>query len=512
MNSRVVLPATLWLVVCICGAAVADTVWNKQGTAIEGEVLSDEPDRPLVFRCRHKGEWKTFEISREQIQKYLREAGDQSDGKGDTTLMRGEDADPADGHVQSSQPSAASNDKARKGMHTCRDLGPLIEETLSPPKDGKGEVVVVHLNGPFARANIFDVGGTISFGVFNVLMDVAAKRNPAAIVLRINSGGGRVDQMDLIIEKVLEMQSPPANHRVVAWVNLGGSAAALTSLACKELVMMPQGRLGAATKTYGDGQAVEPAETALEQKQEAMSDARRRQIAAITGRPLAIQDAMEKPEHQFWHHPVQGFSLEPQDDGEWEPYDTDENKPLALDAQSLVDLQIASGIARDAQSLLSILKLAPDTAVVDIDLASNELQAKLEPARAFAAAGNKALQAFKSRLKAEVDDAQLAVRAAAGIVMAEDGYSPADLRVFRTAIAKCNAPTIDAKTREFLEASDPDMLAFFEERLATAKRVFQRARQTAADASRTGGIAVGAIIKDLEYGENSLIDIVLSPD
>jgi hypothetical protein len=507
MESKPFLFALLFSGCACCAGVRADTVWNKQGLAIEGEIISDDSGQPIVFRCMHKGEWKTYVLGRDEIRKYTIVPGDQSDGRGDASESRASTKNdfPATGEVAGS--GKPSTEKPPRGLYDCGELRPLIEDMLRDGRADGPEIVVLHLNGVFEPANIFRVGKAISAGVFDVLMDVAVARKPQAIVLRIDSGGGRIDQMDRIIERLLEVQGPEERQRVVAWVDLGGSAAALTALACKELVMMPQGRLGAATRTYMDGEAVEPPASAIEQKQEAMREARRRQIASLTERPLSIQDAMEKPEHQFWHHPVLGFSLDEQDDSEWEPYDTDEERPLVLEARAVVDLGIAVGIAKDVETLLPLLDLPAGTCVTDIDLASPAIQSRLTPAIEHAKAGNAAVEKFMVRVKKEIDDAQLAIRATAGIRTATQGYTAADLAVFRNALAKCQAPRIDAKTREFLKSSAPERLALYEDKLAMAQRVFDRARQSAADAGRSGGIAMGAIVADIEYAINNLVEI-----
>jgi hypothetical protein len=506
----------IWFVVAaisvVSEAVLADTVWNKQGVAVEGEVLRDEPGKPLVFRCKHKGEWRTFEISRDDIRKFTRAPGDQSDGA---------DLPSDQGEEENSDEQASTNGEDRRRhvvrklpqpLVRCAELTPLLQEIVPAPKNAAPEVVVLHLNGPIALPTVADIGKIISSGELDVLLDFASQRNPLAIVLKINSGGGRVDEMDAIIERLLQEQDAPKNHRVVAWVNLGGSAAALTALACKELVMTSQGRLGAATFIYGNGEAVEAPDTALEQKMAAMRDARRRQVATLTGRPLAIQDAMEKPEHQLWHHPVLGFSLEEQDDSEWDAYDADENKPLALDAKSAVDLGIAVGIANDAKSLLAALKLSSDTHVVDIDLAAPEFQAGLQSARAADESGNQAIKAFEKRVGKEIDDAVLAIRAATGIQMANNGYTLNDLRVFRSAVAKLQSPSIDSKTREYLKKVNPDRLEFYELKLAHAQRLLKRARQATDDASRADGISIGAILSDIELAKHSLLEVQIGRD
>jgi hypothetical protein len=500
---------TALLSTCMTAVALADTLWNKQGGVIEGEVLSDEPNGPVVFRCKHKGEWRTFEIARDQIQKYKREPGDQSDGNG---WPEGE----SEGTEQASSGGAtAKQHTARKlpeSMLSCNQLRPLLKQLVPETKKGVPEIVVLHLSGPFASANIFNVGSIISSGEFRVLMDFASERNPSAIVLRINSGGGYVDEMDRIIERLLQEQDAPKSRRVVAWVELGGSAAALTAIACREVVMMSHGRLGAATKTNLDGEAIEPPETALEQKQAAMRDARRRQIASLTGRPLAIQDAMEKPELRLWHHPVLGFSLEEQDESEWEAYDTDESRPLALDAKSAVDLGVAVGIANDTDALLAVLDLPSRTQVTDVDLSVPEFQASLTSARDFAKSGNQAVEGFKKRVSKEIDDSLLAMRAATGIRAATDGYTFNDFRVFRSAVVKLQSPSIDSRTREYLKEVDPDLLKFYELKLADAQRMFKRARQSTEDASRAGGISIGAILGDIELARNYLLEVQIGSE
>ncbi len=368
-------------------------------------------------------------------------------------------------------------------------------------------MIVIHLNGPFSAPNIFNVGKAISFGEFKALVSVAIARDPKAIVLKIDSGGGRQDQMDLIIEELIKIQTDVDDCRVVAWVNFGGSAAALTALACREIVMMPQGRIGAATAVLADGEAVGQAGNALDKKLEAMRDARREQIASITGRPVEIQLAMELPEHQFWHHPEQGFSLKRKVfDDQWRAYDTDAGKPLALSAQAMVEVGMASGLARDAASLLKVLKLPADTTVLELDLASPEMQALIAPAQESARKCNEIMAGFHSRVDKEMEDVYSAIRAAE-VFLANDYYMMDQIASLRSALAQCSAPGLDRTAHKYLRTSEPEALKDYEASLDRIRSALARARRAAAAAGKGTTIVIGPILDDLRGALRELLSV-----
>ncbi len=367
----------------------------------------------------------------------------------------------------------------------------------------------MRLRGPFVTPNIYDVGKTISAGEFDAMLEAASERKPAAIVLRIDSPGGRVDVMDAIVERLIEVQSNVSFPRVVAWVELGASAAGLTALACKEIVMFPHGRIGSATMTLGDGEAAPAPETAADQKVAAMRDARRRQVASLTGRPIELQQAMEDPKAQLWWNPFEGLSLtRPVGEG-WQAYDTDEEKPLALQANETVSLQIAKGIAGDGQRLVEVLELSPTTKVVEIDLAAEAVQRLLVPARQAADRGNAAMRNFEKRLRQEIDDIEVALRLAAAMARAEGGYSASDLASLERALKKCSTPKLDSKTREFLQLKGPDAVSDCETKLEIARRNVSRVSASVQNSRISTGIVFGPLLEDLQYAKKCLVESVL---
>ncbi len=68
------------------------------------------------------------------------------------------------------------------------------------------------------------------------------------IVLEINSGGGYVAEWEMIRDAIYEAQK---QHRVVAWVLDGTSAACSTSVACDVIVMKSRGHMGSVTTLFG---------------------------------------------------------------------------------------------------------------------------------------------------------------------------------------------------------------------------------------------------------------------
>lgn len=335
------------------GPIVADTLHLRNGNSVPGEILDEVEGVELTFRYEHRGQVITRTVPLEQVAEIERD-----DSRDQFAAL------------------------APEVIDEVADLRPLVESLL-PPKT-VGEVVVIHLHGAFDIPRVSTIGDVITFGEFQLMIDVAKSRNPKAIVLSIDSPGGLVSTCDSIIDSLIETQTSPHNERVVAWVELGGSAAALTALACKEIVMRPNGRMGSATTVFSNGDAVPEPKTAMEQKIKAMENARSRQISELTGRPVEIQLAMQEPEHEFWYHKTNGFSLERPVErvrSEWMSFDTDTKQPLALSTNELAELGISKGTTGSRDELLRILGLDQGTEIVDIDLSNQRLQRLLDPAR-----------------------------------------------------------------------------------------------------------------------------------
>lgn len=523
------------LIACVLlpPAARCDTVDLLNGATMEGEVVADQKDEPLRFRYRIDGRWKTTAVARPLIRRVTREPGDQSDGRKEGAApapvppgqqrqqpnlpqaQRGADAvveakpagaqRGADVAVKAKPAPERKEEEVAKPLdipgprlRNALDLYHIIQGELPPKEDGQDEIVILTLRGPVEDGNLQMIGKIISYPDFLSMMAAAEERSPRAIVLAIDSPGGLVAPTDDIIERILESQTAPRGHRVVAWVNLGGSAAALMSMACKEIVMTPQGRLGAATAVIGEI-AAPPPMTDLDQKIAAMRDARRRQVVALTNRPKEIQQAMEQPAKQLYWHSEKGFSDAQQKGNGWIPLDEDTKQPLALEAGELKKYGIAEGIAGSTEELLDLLGLPEGTKCIRIDLDSDELQAKTLPERLRALnSGTDCITAaneMDKKLRKLFDNIDLALRVASKMKRDPGGFTPADRLSLQNAIRHCRIPVLSKETEELLKYWAPVKLAKYQVAL-------QLSKERVASASRSvylmnSSIPIGAIIDDL---------------
>src|SRR5690606_7627527 len=131
---------------------------------------------------------------------------------------------------------------------------------------------------------VVSVDGVIDLGLSPLVaraVEEARARDAAALVVDINTFGGRVDAAVAIRDVLVN-----APVRSVAFVNQRAiSAGALIALACDTIVMVPGGTIGAAAPVTG---TAEPA------GEKALSYVRKefRATAEIRGRPTAFAEAM----------------------------------------------------------------------------------------------------------------------------------------------------------------------------------------------------------------------------
>ncbi|MBA2454818.1 MAG: nodulation protein NfeD [Chloroflexia bacterium] len=134
---------------------------------------------------------------------------------------------------------------------------------------------------------IVDISGTIDLGLAPYLsrvLDEASDANAAAVILEINTPGGRLDA-------ALQMRSAllGADIRTIAFVNREAfSAGALIAIAAEDVYMVPGGVMGAATPITGAG------ETADEKTVSAVRSTFRA-TAEQRGRDPQVAEAMVDP-------------------------------------------------------------------------------------------------------------------------------------------------------------------------------------------------------------------------
>lgn len=483
----------------------ADTVQLKDGRVIECDVLRDVPGMPLLVQCEIEGAAKQYTIARDRVAAVNR--ADELPTVGSENIKASNNPAAAR-RAEVTDATATSTESSLRPTKIldCRELRPLIAHTL--PQRGKKnrpEVVVLRLEGAFARPQILEVGDTISAGVLKAMLDVAMDRDPDAIVLAIDSPGGLASEMDLVIDEILRAQTAPRNQRVVAWVELGASAAALTALSCREIVMHPTGRIGSATAVLATGEAAPPPQDAMDQKVEAMRQARRRQVAAITGRPLALQEAMEFPDRKLWAHPLLGFSPVPVEGDEWEALDDSATQPMATDADTMVRHGIAKGIAGDVNGVVELLGLGENTQVVEIDLREPRFQDMIRDAKNFALEGNRRLDRFGKRLGKTLNDLVVAKRRA-WLLQQGDGYSDHELRQLLGMIRRVKVPGLDAQADEFLKTTFIGGSESHRRGLASADELLERAARTI-DLKATS-VNIGGICRDLDLAHEFLFGLL----
>lgn len=149
---------------------------------------------------------------------------------------------------------------------------------LTPAASAQGEGQDVY---------IVDISGTIDLGLAPYLERVlgdASDNNAAAVILEINTPGGRLDA-------ALQMRSAllGADVPTVAWVNRDAfSAGALIAIAAEQIYMAPGAEMGAATPVTGEG-------ATADEKTVSAVRATFRATAEQRGRDPVIAEAMVDP-------------------------------------------------------------------------------------------------------------------------------------------------------------------------------------------------------------------------
>ena len=148
---------------------------------------------------------------------------------------------------------------------------------------------------------------------FEKALEKAENLKPAAIILEINSRGGLVATEERIIEKITESQA--RGTRIVAWVAAdAGSAAALITIACKEIFVMPTAKVGAAVTIVSGSKGTSSMKKLMEgdeelaAKYESFDSAVHTAAAEEIGRSPAIAAAMRVMSKELWWSSEGGFS------------------------------------------------------------------------------------------------------------------------------------------------------------------------------------------------------------
>jgi hypothetical protein len=230
--------------------------------------------------------------------------------------------------------------------------------SLPPPDYSKADP-----DGPLLR---IPLRGTVGFcgeddfftaQDFKLALRRAAAERPAAVILEIESPGGRVDSSREIIVELLQAQR--SGMRVVADVRDAGSAAALITLACKEILARPGARVGAAVtiQMAPDGSLTslkklsqEQSDPELDRKFESFEAATHREAASVSGHSPLLAPAMRHSERElYWFDGSGSFSDRRMGTEDEEMVDGPETV-LTLTCPELVRFGIAKEILGDSEA------------------------------------------------------------------------------------------------------------------------------------------------------------------
>lgn len=203
--------------------ALADKLFLKDGRVIEGTVVR-EGDGFVFFRTKIGTLQKEEMFTKDMI-------------------LRVEKDDPkaapkTDKNIATQQEATKTEDKA-KNTHTGAKRIAILN--FGPPSDWQGS------SGDM-------VGVQISVEGFRKAIPILEKAKAEVVVIRVNSGGGYLLELDRFHE-VLEKEYKP-RFTVVAWIESAISAAAMSPWVIEDMYFFPNGNIGGCTGWSGDMKAV----------------------------------------------------------------------------------------------------------------------------------------------------------------------------------------------------------------------------------------------------------------
>jgi hypothetical protein len=258
---------------------------------------------------------------------------------------------------------------------SCKDKAPPVQEHPATAKESVDSaakiggasassdlVYVITLHGtvgiiPGESAKAFTAEG------LKVSLDAAKRAKATVVVLDIDGPGGQVLEMQNMVKVLLEAQV--GGMRIVALPRDAFSAWSIVALSCKEILVTPTSRMGAAVSITSNGkgfiEAVE-GKDAVSQKFAAPFQALWRQITDITGRPPCIADAMRIQTAELWYSPTKGFAEKSGTETDWQQLD-DGVHVLCLTGTEMLKTKMAIGEVRNQSDLPKLLNCAAETQI-----------------------------------------------------------------------------------------------------------------------------------------------------
>ncbi len=257
-------------------------------------------------------------------------------------------------------------------------------------------VAVIPLHGQVGGTIDGRAAGTFDAEALRECFREAQARGAGMVVLDVDSPGGLVSEMESICETIIGWHD---RLRVVSHPRDALSAAAVIAMSCREIVVRPESRIGAAVIVQSDDAG---RTSAVEAKQASVHHARQRRYMAASAQPYAVVEAMTVQEARLWWSHRGGFSAEPPPPGrehEWTRVDG-ETSVLTLTGNEALEWGLADAAAPTAGSAAMALGLTTGEVTV-IDLGG------------VIEGHNRALDAALEALRRDLDECVAALRATA---------------------------------------------------------------------------------------------------
>jgi len=204
VSMRAVWVSAIALVVCV--AATADTLVTTDGKSYEGKLVMRTETHLFFQAYLDSGKKTTLKVPLEKV----------------VSIKEGEVSEPAA--------------KSKPKEPEIGDLPPAPEAPKAVKYDG-----ATYYRIPLGGV----VGKEFTASMLEKSLKDALTRKPDVVILEIDSPGGYIMEVEKIVSTIRDHYD---KMRVVAWIKKEAlSAAAISSLACKEIYMKSNAMIGAAT-------------------------------------------------------------------------------------------------------------------------------------------------------------------------------------------------------------------------------------------------------------------------
>ncbi len=292
-------------------AASADTIVLRNGRKFQGKLIRKD-QKEVVFRVIMYGAEMTKVFKPTEVEHIIEGPLKQAQDEPDNAAEKDEEKDPEDG------------------------LGVLDDPPQAPPvvEYDQQTYYLIPLEG--------EVGKTFLARVLKESLDDAVRRNPTAVVLQVDSPGGLISECE---EMIAILRKYNSRLRIVVYVRDAISAAAITSLAAREIYFEPGGTFGAA-KAFRMGVT---GVSDVDEKFRSVWRAKARGAAEIGGHSRLLAQAMIDNRMQL--HWVEQDGKKVIKEGRGENMITKRGHLLTLTAGEALACGFSSGTARNLDEL-----------------------------------------------------------------------------------------------------------------------------------------------------------------